>query len=155
VSGALGRRRPRRRTDAASAIVEVTWLTILLLVPLVYLVLSVFEVQRAAFGVTTASRAAGRAFVLAPDQVTGQARAAQAAAVALRDQGLTLSRGGMVVTCEPDPRACLQPGSVVVVSLGLDVALPLLPDVLGGQTPSVHVSSTHRSSYGTFREARP
>jgi len=145
----------RRRVERGSAVVEVTWLTILLLVPLVYLVLSVFEVQRAAFAVTAASRAAGRAFVLAPDQVTGRARAVEAAAVALRDQGLAMPTGSPAVTCEPDPASCLQPGSVVVVSLGLDVALPLVPDFLGGQTPSIRVSSTHRAPYGTFREARP
>jgi len=143
------------RAERGSAIVEVTWLTILLLVPLVYLVLSVFEVQRAAFAVTSAGRAAGRAFVLAPDEVTAHARAAQAAGVALRDQGLDLSPDSLVVTCEPDPQACLQPGSVVVVSLGLDVALPLVPGFLGGQTPTIRVSSTHRAPYGTFREARP
>jgi hypothetical protein len=145
----------RPRAERGSAIVEVTWLTILLLVPLVYLVLSVFEVQRAAFAVTSAGRAAGRAFVLAPDEMTAHARAAQAAGVALRDQGLDLRPESLVVTCEPDPRACLQPGSVVVVSLGLDVALPLVPDFLGGQTPTIRVSSTHRAPYGTFREARP
>jgi hypothetical protein len=144
-----------RRRQRGSALVEVTWLTILLLVPLVYLVLSVFEVQRAAFGVTAASRAAGRAFVLAPDENSGHARAVHAADVALRDQGLSLGAGDLGITCEPDPGACLRPGAVVVVSLGLDVALPLLPGVLGEGTPSVRVSSTHRAPYGTFREARP
>jgi hypothetical protein len=145
----------RRARQRGSALVEVTWLTILLMVPLVYLVLSVFEVQRAAFAVTAASRAAGRAFVLAPDEATAHARALQAAGVALRDQDLSLRASDMGVVCEPAPGACLRPGSVVVVSLGLDVALPLVPDLFGGQTPSVRVSSTHRAPYGTFREARP
>lgn len=144
-----------RRGDSGSALVEVTWLTILLLVPLVYLLLSVFEVQRAAYGVTAASRAASRAFMLAPDEATAHARAVHAAGVAMRDQGLTLSRGDVGITCEPDPRACLQPGSVVVVSMGLDVALPLVPSFFGDQAPSVRVSAEHRSPYGTFREARP
>jgi hypothetical protein len=144
-----------RRLERGSALVEVTWLTILLLVPLVYLLLSVFEVQRAAFAVTTASRAAGRAFVLAPDASTGHARAAQAAGVALRDQGLTLTGTELGIACEPEPRGCLRPGSVVVVSLGLDVALPLVPSFFGDQTPSIRVSSSHRAPYGTFREARP
>lgn len=155
MNGSASRAASGGRPQRGSALVEVTWLTILLLVPLVYLVLSVFEVQRAAYGVTAASRAAGRAFVLAPDQATGHARALQAAGVALRDQGLTLPAGGFGVTCEPAPSACLQPGSVVVVSLGLDVSLPLLPDFFGEETPSIRVSSTHRSPYGTFREARP
>ena len=145
----------RRRGQRGSAVVELTWLTVLLLVPLVYLVLSVFEVQRAAYGVTTASRAAGRAFVLAPDQATGHTRAVQAAAVALRDQDVALPAGAVGITCEPDPVRCLQPGSVVVVSLDLEVALPLVPSFFGEQAPSVRVSSTHRSPYGTFREARP
>lgn len=149
--GAAGTRPGQR----GSALVEVTWLTLLLLVPLVYLVLSVFEVQRAAFGVAAASRAAGRVFVLAPDEATGRSRALRAAGVALRDQGLTLPAGGVGITCDPDPRSCLQPGSVVVVSLSATVALPLAPDVFGTQPPRVRVSSTHRSPYGTFREARP
>ena len=51
----------RPRGEAGSALVEVTWLSILLLVPLVYVVLAVFEVQRAAFAVDAATRAAGRA----------------------------------------------------------------------------------------------
>jgi hypothetical protein len=145
----------RPRNQEGSALVELTWLTILLLVPLVYLVLSVFEVQRAAYGVTTASRAAGRAFVLAPDQAAGHSRAVHAAAVALRDQGLPPSADAVAITCEPDPTRCLQPGSVVVVSLELEVALPLVPSFFGDQAPAVRVGSTHRSPYGTFREARP
>jgi hypothetical protein len=147
--------RPLRRDQRGSAVVEVTWLTILLLVPLVYLVLSVFEVQRAAFGLTAASRAAGRAYVLAPDEATARARAVQAAQVALRDQGLVLPAGALGLACEPDPAVCLTPGSVVEVSLALEVALPLVPDFFGAQAPAVHVSSTHRAPYGTFREARP
>ena len=144
-----------RRGQRGTAVVEVTWLTVLLLVPLVYLVVSVFEVQRAAFAVSTATRAAGRAFVLAPDEATAHARARQAAAVAMRDQGLVVAHGDLGITCEPDPRACLRPGSVVVVSLGFDVALPLVPAFFGEQTPSVRVGSEHRAPYGTFREARP
>ncbi len=40
----------RRRTESGSALVEVVWLGILLLLPMVWIVLSVFEVQRGAFG---------------------------------------------------------------------------------------------------------
>ncbi len=70
--------RSRRRRDGGAATVEFVWLTVLLLVPLVYVLLSVFEAQRAAFAVSSASQAAGRAFVRAPDVVTAQARADQA-----------------------------------------------------------------------------
>ena len=40
------------RGQRGSALVEVTWLSLLLLVPLLYVVLAVFEVQRSAFGVS-------------------------------------------------------------------------------------------------------
>ena len=51
-----------RRDDDGNALVEFTVLSLLLLVPLVYVLLGVFQVQRAAFGVTEAARQAGRAF---------------------------------------------------------------------------------------------
>ncbi len=51
----------RRRGEDGSALVELVWLGILLLVPLLWIVVSVFEVQRGAFAVSGAARAAGRA----------------------------------------------------------------------------------------------
>ena len=50
-----------RRTQQGTALVELTWLGILLLVPMVWIVLSAFEVQRGAFAVSGAARSAGRA----------------------------------------------------------------------------------------------
>ena len=64
-----------RRTSDGTASVEFVWLTILLLVPFVYVLIAVFDTQRAAFGVSTASRAAARAFLQAPDVATGERRA--------------------------------------------------------------------------------
>lgn len=144
-----------RRDESGTALVEVVWLALLLLVPLVYILLAVFEVQRSAFAVSAASRAAGRAFSLAPTQADAAARARSAARVALADQGLDLARGTLAVTCSPDPRACLVPGSVIRVEVAYPVALPLMPAALGGSTPSIRVSARHSLPYGTFRERRP
>lgn len=142
----------RSRDDSGSVLVEVTWLSILLLVPLVYVVVGVFEVQRAAFGSTSAARAAGRAFVLAPDPVQGEARARTAADVALADQGL--DHGGTVqISCRP-AGACLTPGSVVHVRVAFQVPLPFIPDALGPQAPSIRVDTEHTVPYGSFREDR-
>jgi Flp pilus assembly protein TadG len=146
--------RRRARDQAGTALVEFSWLAILLLVPLVYVLLAVFDVQRASYGVSAATRAAGRAFVLAPDLTTARLRAAEAAAVALRDQGIGLPAGALSISCLPTPASCLQPGSAALVALHVQVPLPLLPDALGGGRPSIRVSSTHLAPYGTFREAR-
>jgi hypothetical protein len=141
-------------SEEGTALIEFSWLAILLLVPLVYLILAVFDVQRSAYGVTAATRAAGRAYVLSPDLATAQARAYEAAAVALRDQGLDLAPGDLVITCQPAPDSCLQPGSSVLVELALHVDLPLMPSALGDNTPSIRVEATHLAPYGTYREAR-
>ncbi|HSJ20609.1 MAG TPA: hypothetical protein VK964_08555 [Nocardioidaceae bacterium] len=145
----------RVRTERGSGVVEFTWLAILLMVPLLYIVLTVFEVQRAAFATSTAARAAGRAFTQAPGEVAAHGHAARAVALALRDQDLEVDRRALAVRCTPDPANCLAPGSVVSVSVAYPVPLPLLPAVLGGQRPSIRVESEHTIPYGTYREDRP
>lgn len=143
-----------RRSEQGTALVEVTWLSILLLVPLVYVMLSVFEVQRGAFGTTAASRAAGRAFVLAPTEDEGRRRAEAAARVALADQGIPARRFELEISCRPDPESCLGPGSVVTVLVRSRVDLPFMPAALGGGAPSFRIDSVHRVPVGRYVEAR-
>ena len=75
--------------DDGNALVEFSYLAVLLMVPLVYVLLTVFQVQRASFGVTEAARQAGRAYATAADEVQGRARARAAARLAMQDQGLS------------------------------------------------------------------
>ena len=143
--------RGRRQTQRGSGVVELTWLVVLLLVPLLYVVLAVFETQRAAYAVTSASQAAGRAFALAPDAATAESRARAAAELTLTDQGVDLRRSAVSTGCRP---ACLQPGSVVEVTVTSAVPLPLLPAVFGERQPSIRVSSTQLTPLGDFQEPR-
>ncbi|HSE08731.1 MAG TPA: hypothetical protein VLB29_08690 [Nocardioidaceae bacterium] len=145
----------RRCDERGSALVEFTWLALLLMVPLLYIVLTIFEVQRAAFGVSTAARAAGRAYTQAPSEAAAMEHAGAASSLALRDQDLEATGRSLHVACVPDPANCLAPGSVVTVSVGYDVALPILPAALGGQRPSIRVEAEHAVPYGTFREDLP
>lgn len=138
--------------DRGTASVEFIWLTLILLVPLVYIMLAVFEAQRAAFAVSSASQAAGRAFVRAPDPVVGEERARQAAAVALADQGVT--GASIHLECRPTPADCLRPGSQVRVVVRVEQPLPLMPSVLGDQLAAIVVDNTHVEPYGTYREGR-
>lgn len=138
--------------DQGTATVEFIWLTMLLLVPFVYILVAVFDTQRASYGVSTASRAAARAFLQAPDVATGQRRAQSAARVALDDQGL---RGATVrVRCLPSQADCLRPGSSVRVVVRATQRLPLTPRALGPRLGGVRVDSTHTEPYGTFRSDR-
>ena len=146
--------RARRRGERGSAIVEFSWLAILLLVPLMYVMLAVFDVQRASYGATAATRAAGRAFIIGPDdsgEAESRARAFEAARIAMADQGMELSPDQLVITCEP---ACLEPGSTVTVVLRTEVPLPLIPDALGGDRPAIRISAEHIEPYGAYRESK-
>lgn len=140
------------RKEAGTAPVEFVWLTVLLLLPFVYILIAVFDTQRAAFGVTTASRSAARAFIQSPDITAGQQRARAAARVALADQGLP--GADVRIVCLPSPSSCLEPGSSVRVVIRATQALPLTPSALGSQLGGITVDSTHTEPYGTYRAAR-
>jgi hypothetical protein len=122
----------RVRDERGSSLIEFSWLTILFIVPMIWLVVALFEVQSAAYGVTAAAREAGRAFVLSPDVATANAR--------------------LDLTAEAVNGAFLQPGSSVRITVRYSVALPFVPDVLGGPIASVPVKSIHTTPYGEYRQ---
>jgi hypothetical protein len=140
--------------EDGSALVEVTWLSLLLMVPLVYVLLAVFDVQRGAFGVASASRAAGRAYALADTDEAGRRQARAAATLALRDQGIDGGDLDVDISCTPRPTHCLSPGSTITVVVRTKVVLPLAPPALGSQAPSFRVESVHRVPFGRYVEER-
>jgi hypothetical protein len=142
-------RNPSATSDQGSALIEVVVLGLLVLLPLAYVVLAVFEVQRAAYATTTAAREAGRALVTAPSQAAAVPRARAAAAVALADQGLSDGREQVRVEC---PVTCLRPGEAVTVEVSTRVALPFVPDVFGRNLAAVAVSASHEAVVDRFRE---
>ncbi|MFB6719374.1 hypothetical protein ACFCV3_04405 [Kribbella sp. NPDC056345] len=142
------------KDERGSAVVEFSWLALLLMVPLIYVMLGVFDVQRASYGATAATRAAGRAFIIVPDGLSedeARSRAFEAARLAMRDQGMELTSDQLTISCNP---ACLQPGSTVTVTLNTSVRLPLIPDALGGEPPAIAISSSHTEPYGDYREPK-
>ena len=140
-------------SEDGSALVELSWLGILLLVPMLWIVVSVFEVQRGAFAVSGAARAAGRAYALAPSDAAGRARAEAAARQALADQGIADAPLDVRITCTPYPDDCHAGTSIVTVVIASRVDLPLMPEILGGDAPSFALDSTHSVPIGQFREA--
>ena len=142
----------RRRDQRGSALVELSWLGILLVLPVLWIVMSVFQVQRGAFGVTAAARAAARAYALAPDDASGLVRARTAARIALDDQGVHGVVPDVRVTCTPYPADCHQGTSVITVSVHSRVVLPLMPSALGGSRPSFALDATQTVPIGQFQE---
>lgn len=143
---------PVRADERGSALVELTWLGILLLIPLLWIVVSVFDVQRGAFAVSGAARAAGRAYALAPDDAQGRRRAEAAARQALADQGVHGVPLSVRISCTPYPHDCHSGTSVITVRVASRVDLPLLPDFLGGGAPSFALDASHTVPIGQFQE---
>jgi hypothetical protein len=130
----------------------VSWLGILLVLPVLWIVLSVFQVQRGAFGVTAAARTAARAYALAPDDASGLLRARTAARVALDDQGVHDPAPEVRVSCTPHPGDCHQGTSVITVSVHSRVVLPMMPSALGSNRPSFALDATQTVPIGQFQE---
>lgn len=137
----------RLQSDRGSALIEFSYLAVLLMVPLVYVLLAVFEVQRASFGVTEAARQAGRAYATADDAASGRARAAAAARLAMRDQGLTCTG------CLASVRGVLEPGARVTVTVQHVVQLPLLGPFLEADRGGIRVDATHVQHVDRYKEA--
>ena len=140
-----GARTPRG--DAGNALIEFSGLAVVLMVPLVYVLLGVFEVQRASFGVTEAARQAGRAYATADDAASGQARAAAAARLAMRDQGLDCD------ACLTGLGGGLQPDARVTATVESFVQLPLLGAFLDRERGGIRVEATHVEHVDRFKEA--
>jgi Flp pilus assembly protein TadG len=142
----------RDRDQQGSALVELVWLGLIVLVPLIWIVVSVFEVQRGAYAVSAAARAAGRAYALADDDGSGRAAARAVMARTLADQGVAGMTGSIDVSCSPFPGSCHQASSVVTVRVDSRVALPLMPKILGGGSPSFALDASHTVPIGTYVE---
>lgn len=137
--------------DRGTAVVEFTVLGLVLLVPVVYAMMSVLAVQRAALGVTAAARDAARVYATAA-AADREPFAVAAASLALADQGLQLDRQGLHVACVGE---CVA-GGLVEATVEAHVDLPLLPRVLSGSrgTASVAVFGRHSERIDAFRSVK-
>lgn len=142
-------RRALGRADDGRAIVEFVFLGVLLLVPLIYLVLTLGQVQAAAYAATTAAREAGRAFTTAPVEAQGMPRAQAAARVSFDDFGFVPEATSVDIGCDGSP--CLRPDAHVSVTATVRVRFPYVPAFLGDALPAVMpVSATHVATVDRF-----
>lgn len=151
----MQRARRRRRVadrERGSAIIEFIFLGVLLLIPLVFIMLTAFDVQRSAYAASAASRAGSRAYVLAGSNgESAPAAMTTAVDLALDDQGVREHALTPGVSCSG---GCLQPGSSVTVTVVVNVPLPL-PDFMKNwiNTSAVTVQRSHTTRYGDYRAA--
>lgn len=128
--------------DDGSAILEFVTVAVLLMVPLVYVLLTVFAVQRAAFAVSSAAREAGRAYVTSDAASDAADRAQTAADIALDDQLPGAPHAELTIDANG-----LTPGTTVTVTVTYRVHLPL-----SGGAATIPVTATHVATVDRYRQ---
>jgi len=138
----LRRARGEGRRDEGSAVVEFVSLGVLMLLPMVYLVVTMGRLQAAAYATDSSARAAARAVVTADTEQQGLARAAAQVKLGLLDQGFDVDpSAALTITCSASP--CLTPEGRVEATVTVDVVLPGVPAFLDEAIPT-HVPVTAR-----------
>ncbi|MEE2521411.1 hypothetical protein V1639_06310 [Pseudarthrobacter sp. J75] len=134
--------------ERGSAVVEFTFLALLLMVPLVYFIITVGQIQGGTFAVVGAADQAAKVFVAHGDPSTAAAAAEQAAILTLSDYGHDAAHAQVVASCAPGD--CSAAGSAVTVNVKLAIDLPFLPfGELGIHATEVDASATQL--IGRFR----
>jgi Flp pilus assembly protein TadG len=145
--------------DAGRAIIEVVFLAVLMLIPILYLLISLVRIQAATLAVTQAARDAGRAIDTAPTIDEGIARARQIAAIDLADQhipngNITLQfvNPGAPCTADNATTPSLSPGAVYDLCITTTLTLPGVPTIVTGDDNTatgvytVHISDLREGS---------
>ncbi|MCU1584657.1 MAG: hypothetical protein JWM49_1213 [Microbacteriaceae bacterium] len=137
--------------DRGTASLEFVTAGLILLVPLVYLVLAMSAIQAGSFAVDGASRQAVRVYVQSRDERSAEAAAERAIHYALADYGIDSAAASVSIECSPRPATCLHRSGTVSISVGVAVALPLLPTALTGFAPlAVPLRSTATERVSRF-----
>jgi hypothetical protein len=147
------------RREQGAAVVELVVVALTLLVPLVYVMVVMADVQRALLATSAAAREAGRVYVTGPDRVAAERRAGAAYREVLVSYGM---RAG-------DPRASLRlrsgcpaegasgcaggfgPGAEVEVVVTYRVPVARLPFLGAVAGPSIVIGATHHTRVDRYR----
>lgn len=117
--------------DDGSAALEFITVGVILLVPLVYLVITLGVVQEQLLGVEAAARHSAR--VVAQAESTDDAAARSDAVIAniIDEYGMDATRVDVAMSCSPAGGVCPAAGSTVIVTVSTVVSLPLVPPIFG------------------------
>ncbi len=158
--------RPRRAghdaddAERGSAIIEFAVIFVTIVVPLVYVIVTMAGVQRAMLATSAAAREAGRLMAVADDERTGRLRAERAVDDILANHQLTDRARRSVritATCPDHGEGCgngtgFAPGATIEVTITYRVPVAgFLSPVLGIDLP---VGATNRTRVDRYRSLR-
>ena len=148
----LARARSGGGSDDGNALVEFLGAALILMIPTLYLVLTLGRVQAAAFAAQGAAKDAGRAISIADTVDGGLDRARSAVAVALADQGFDDDpSAALTVVCSA---GCVDPGAEIATTVRINVTFPGLGGGPGSWLPlSIPVSAHVVTPVDEYKEA--
>lgn len=118
-------------TEEGSAALEFIAVGVLLLVPLVYLIVALGQIQQQALGVEAAARHIARTISIPADAGGGAARVAEVLDGVAAEYGIDPEDVEVGMTCAPITSPCPAAGTTVTVMVRTRVQLPLVPAALG------------------------
>ena len=147
------------RSERGAAVVELLVVALTLLVPLVYVMVVMADVQRALLVTSGAAREAGRVYVTGPDRVAAERRAEAASrevlgAYGIRagDPGASLRvRAGCPVGGGSGCAGGFGPGAEVEVVVTYRVPVARLPFIGAVAGPGITIGATHHTRVDRFR----
>lgn len=136
--------------DNGSASLEFITVGVVLLVPLVYLIVTLAGVQGAVLAADGAAAQAAKLYARAGDDVLGRERAEDMLALTLGDFDLEHSQASLQLHCSPTTEPCGARGGSVTATVRILVALPLAPELtaIGGAVPVMATATAPISRFG-------
>jgi hypothetical protein len=149
----------RPRGERGAAVVELLVVFLTLLVPLVYAMVVMADIQRALLATSSAAREAGRVYVTGPDRAAAERRAEVAYREVLASYGIRpgdpRARMRLWAGCPPGaPAGCaggFGPGAEVRVEVTYRVPVARLPFLGAVAGPWVTVGATHHTRVDRYR----
>jgi Flp pilus assembly protein TadG len=117
--------------ERGSAALEFILVGMLLLVPLVYLIVSLGLIQEQSLGAEAGARHIARALSTAEDADAARQSADLILRSVVEEYALDPEAVDVSLECLPAGGACPEAGATLVVTVSTRVALPLVPPVLG------------------------
>lgn len=137
--------------DRGSAALEFILVGLVLLVPLVYLVVSLGLIQGQSLGAEAGARHVARAVATATDASSAQQRADAVISAVVEEYGIDPAAIEVAMSCRPAGASCPEPGATLVVTVAARVALPLVPPVLGlDQIANIPIEATAAQKVSRF-----
>lgn len=120
------------RNDEGSATVEFIGLSIILLIPAIYLLVTISQLQAAGYAAVAASDQAAKTIAFTADHTQAQSAAINTVHLTAENYRLDPATTDTTIKCSNTP--CDTPGTQITVNVSIHVPLPLIPTFLGNQT---------------------